>query len=69
VSVEFNEPLAVLHFTACLFIFSLSQTDHFVSHDWASGRWQKTAMRLLIYNGNAAMQASMLTGALLSPAN
>lgn len=46
--------------------FEVHKLDDFISHTWACGRWQKTAMLLFIYNGDAALGISLLASALLA---
>jgi len=38
----------------------------FISHDWATGRWSKTVLLLLVYNGPAGLIASLVTSAVVA---
>eukprot|EP00928_Gymnodinium_smaydae_P083915 TRINITY_DN67162_c0_g1_i1.p1 TRINITY_DN67162_c0_g1~~TRINITY_DN67162_c0_g1_i1.p1 ORF type:complete len:553 (-),score=55.89 TRINITY_DN67162_c0_g1_i1:184-1842(-) len=40
----------------------VASLDDFISHDWASGRIQKTLALLMIYNSQAAMLSSIFVG-------
>jgi len=44
----------------------VDQLDAFISHDWSSWRWGKTAVLLLLYNGKAAWSISMVVAVLMA---